>query len=484
MVLVGDLNIARRNVDRARSRVRVPLDALLEGVGVAGAGAGAGAGDADNSDGDASAAAAGTAAALVDNGESTLESGSSVGTAAAATAAATAASEEEDPLARIKHVMARQWSAIEASLAAADTAAKVVKHAYKGSVTKYRAQVKLPGSGEAGQPAGYATLGDLMEDKHYALSSVDLSERTVEDPNAPAGRWISKPARHMSVGMLSEVLAKLAKVTPTERELDGLVQLASSGSSPPATAWLESILHNGGDCDGGGGGRGGVGGGSSSSSSIKSFSNGGMIDTFVEQHGAARERFTCWEQYTNRRYENHGSRIDFVLVDKDLYDATRDGLPPPPPLYGAAGAGEGGRAGGGTEGHAAAAAAAHGGGGGAAAASGVSDAASATGSVAASRDDPRDKGSYYHPSAALRACTAYGRWQQAPFEGGGDDGRKAIRLRNAIPIHAAHWDGLHSAQVLRPHRRLVAAQQRPPCSHRQHWRRRRRCRPATAVVVA
>ena len=32
------------------------------------------------------------------------------------------------------------------------------------------------------------------------------------------------------------------------------------------------------------------------------------------------ERFTCWSQYTNARYVNEGVRIDFVLVDKDLYD--------------------------------------------------------------------------------------------------------------------------------------------------------------------
>ena len=33
-----------------------------------------------------------------------------------------------------------------------------------------------------------------------------------------------------------------------------------------------------------------------------------------------RERFTCWSQYTNARYVNEGVRIDFVLVDKDLYE--------------------------------------------------------------------------------------------------------------------------------------------------------------------
>ena len=29
-------------------------------------------------------------------------------------------------------------------------------------------------------------------------------------------------------------------------------------------------------------------------------------------------RFTVWHQYTNRRYENEGSRIDYTLIDRSL----------------------------------------------------------------------------------------------------------------------------------------------------------------------
>ena len=31
------------------------------------------------------------------------------------------------------------------------------------------------------------------------------------------------------------------------------------------------------------------------------------------------DRFTCWNQYTNRRYDNEGSRIDYVIVDEALW---------------------------------------------------------------------------------------------------------------------------------------------------------------------
>ena len=44
----------------------------------------------------------------------------------------------------------------------------------------------------------------------------------------------------------------------------------------------------------------------------------GMIDTFACCHPHARDRFTCWDQSSNRRYVNEGSRIDYILVDRGL----------------------------------------------------------------------------------------------------------------------------------------------------------------------
>jgi hypothetical protein len=29
-------------------------------------------------------------------------------------------------------------------------------------------------------------------------------------------------------------------------------------------------------------------------------------------------RFTCWNQYSNRRFENKGTRIDYILISKDF----------------------------------------------------------------------------------------------------------------------------------------------------------------------
>jgi len=48
----------------------------------------------------------------------------------------------------------------------------------------------------------------------------------------------------------------------------------------------------------------------------------GMVDTFREGNrapGAPEGRFTCWDQYKNARYSNEGLRIDFILVDGDMF---------------------------------------------------------------------------------------------------------------------------------------------------------------------
>ena len=51
------------------------------------------------------------------------------------------------------------------------------------------------------------------------------------------------------------------------------------------------------------------------------MSEDGMVDSFAAAHPHAQERFTCWEQYTNARYENAGARIDFIFVDAALHAA-------------------------------------------------------------------------------------------------------------------------------------------------------------------
>eukprot|EP00438_Fugacium_kawagutii_P013288 Skav225460 [mRNA] locus=scaffold881:124686:126311:+ [translate_table: standard] len=43
-----------------------------------------------------------------------------------------------------------------------------------------------------------------------------------------------------------------------------------------------------------------------------------LLDTFAECHQRAQGRFTCWMQNANLRYNNKGSRLDYILCDKKL----------------------------------------------------------------------------------------------------------------------------------------------------------------------
>lgn len=57
-------------------------------------------------------------------------------------------------------------------------------------------------------------------------------------------------------------------------------------------------------------------------------------DTFAALFPSATERFTVWNQTKNLRYKNVGSRIDFAIVDRELYELVDK---KPEPLFGGPG---------------------------------------------------------------------------------------------------------------------------------------------------
>jgi hypothetical protein len=153
-----------------------------------------------------------------------------------------------------------------------------------------------------------------------------------DDPSAP--RLIARPADTLSVGRLADVITKALNAPFPEAEQRALAAVARSSSPPCLVAWAESLIHE-----------------------------DGMVDTFAAVRPDAQERFTCWNQYTNTRYENDGARIDYVFVDEPLF---RERVLPGAPLS------TGGKGG-----------------------------------------DPDA------PAAALAAVTSGGAWKMAPFDGSG-----------------------------------------------------------------
>jgi hypothetical protein len=59
----------------------------------------------------------------------------------------------------------------------------------------------------------------------------------------------------------------------------------------------------------------------------KLISDCGLVDSYIHSNPAGRsvcsERFTCWDQYRNERYENKGARIDYVFVDQSVLKSVR-----------------------------------------------------------------------------------------------------------------------------------------------------------------
>lgn len=104
-------------------------------------------------------------------------------------------------------------------------------------------------------------------------------------------------ANVVRIQVLTELMLKIVGVQWDEAierqiaETEGTVERAS-----PTRKWLQSVI----DED-------------------------GMVDAFRHFYPTAEARFTCWHQFTNRRYVNDGSRIDYTLIDKSLLGFLQQG---------------------------------------------------------------------------------------------------------------------------------------------------------------
>jgi len=53
---------------------------------------------------------------------------------------------------------------------------------------------------------------------------------------------------------------------------------------------------------------------------LKDLVSGSWVDVFAEVHGAAVDRFTCWNQQRNLRYCNVGTRLDYAIIDRRSWE--------------------------------------------------------------------------------------------------------------------------------------------------------------------
>mmetsp|Transcript_10011 Transcript_10011/g.14720 ORF Transcript_10011/g.14720 Transcript_10011/m.14720 type:complete len:583 (-) Transcript_10011:126-1874(-) len=91
------------------------------------------------------------------------------------------------------------------------------------------------------------------------------------------------------VSVVTELLLKIAGIRWDESTQRMIGNEAGASRFDPPRKWLNEII-----------------------------SEEGMVDTFRHYYPEAEGRYTCWCQFTNRRYENEGVRIDYTLVDQSL----------------------------------------------------------------------------------------------------------------------------------------------------------------------
>ena len=207
---------------------------------------------------------------------------------------------------------------------------------YARKEDSFRVTYTKPPTNSVGSDAK-VTLGRAYESEEGAMMDWQIgrngADHVAEDPDNEEATILVWRGDNFAVSQLAEVVIKALGQSFPDAELRELAQHGTSYSAPCLLQWIDALTEE-----------------------------DGMVDTFSAVHPNAVDRFTCWEQYTNRRYENDGMRIDYIIVDACLAPRIVAGAPLP------------------------------------------------TGSYVGHPDAPE---------AALSACTAGGRWKPAPFEGGG-----------------------------------------------------------------
>ena len=101
------------------------------------------------------------------------------------------------------------------------------------------------------------------------------------------------PARSPSVEKLTEFMRVIARVHWDESVQKRIArQVGECPRSTPTVDWMRSMIEK----------------------------DETFVDTYRKLYPNAEHNFTCWNQYKNCRYRNEGSRIDYFLVDNELFE--------------------------------------------------------------------------------------------------------------------------------------------------------------------
>ena len=278
-----------------------------------------------------------------------------------------AASESLDDAARAAFQKAADaWPAVRGALRDRDVAAVTTENPTNGEKhSKFRCRAKHVATRSPVQLSPYEASPDAARANYETEGyGVDADGTVVDLADA---LFPCRLPGVLDADRFLEAFEKLASVQIPKAALRAALDLGLLATAPPeptragdlprsATSWLRGLV----DVD-------------------------AMVDSLDAVHPDRADRFTCWHQYTNKRYDNVGSRIDYVLVDAALFSSSK-------PVAGALDRG---------------------------------------------LDEPPEAGGPDSPAAAHRAAVLDGHWAPAGFDGSGlRDGRATDYLHHSTaPPH-------------------------------------------------
>ncbi|VEU43003.1 unnamed protein product [Pseudo-nitzschia multistriata] len=198
-------------------------------------------------------------------------------------------SAKKRPLPKWKLDLARTWPKIEEVLKSKKTQMVITTNPRtKEKFEKFRMSVEMDGK--------QILLGDHEEKPDYCEYNFDFGSRHYTCSET-GKQVLAQEEKIIALATVAELLLKIGKIEWNHKlqrsiaSTDGICCRVS-----PPRRWLNEVI----DDD-------------------------GMIDCFRFYYPNAEGRFTCWDQFRNRRYGNQGARIDYTLIDKSLVGSLRKG---------------------------------------------------------------------------------------------------------------------------------------------------------------
>ena len=191
-------------------------------------------------------------------------------------------------LLEVQAKLRRFWPRLQAAMACLVVRPLEVSFKGTGTQTKHRAWMR-PLAADGGK---LVAMSQPYASAEAAAGEWSMEPYTVVDLEGGEGAYTAHSGGELRVSQIAELLERLAEAPLSEWQKRCLATVGTRTSSPPCGEWLDALLGPSGPVQ--------------------------LVDSFTHLHPHAQARFTCWDQYKNRRYENQGTRIDGIYLDSPL----------------------------------------------------------------------------------------------------------------------------------------------------------------------